>query len=207
MRSASAGQTHRVARGGVRLSSTAPPMRASLPLFLRLRARPVLVVGGGVVALRKISWLLQTGARITVVAPVLHPELAAHASRGELRHVAAEFEPTQLDDAVIVVSATDQAATNRAVSEAARARGVPVNVVDDAHLSTFIFPAIVERAPLLVAVSTAGEAPVLARRVREQIEALLPARLGRLARFLGARRETGRRALTPRAPRGLSGRP
>jgi len=166
-----------------------------LPLFLRLRSRPVLVVGGGVVALRKVAWLLRTGARITVVAPVLHPELAARAARGELRHIAAGFDPALLADAVLVVSATDAADTNRAVSQAARARGVPVNVVDDASLSSFIFPAIVERAPLLVAVSTAGEAPVLARRVREQIEALLPARLGSLARFMGARRATVQRAL------------
>jgi uroporphyrin-III C-methyltransferase / precorrin-2 dehydrogenase / sirohydrochlorin ferrochelatase len=166
-----------------------------LPLFLRLRSQPVLVVGGGAVALRKVSWLLKTGARITVVAPVLHPALAAHATCGRLQHIAAEFDPAHLADAVVVVAATADTAVNHAVSQAARARRLPVNVVDDASLSTFIFPAIVERAPVLVAVSTAGEAPVLARRVREQIEALLPARLGSLARFMGAWRGSVQRAL------------
>ncbi len=87
----------------------------------------------------------------------------------------------------MVVAATPESATNAAVSVAARERAMPVNVVDDAELSTFIFPAIIDRSPLVVAVSSAGQAPVLARQVREQIEALLPARLGALARFMGAR--------------------
>ncbi len=94
------------------------------------------------------------------------------------------------------VAATDDRAVNSAVSQAARARGMPVNVVDDAALSSFIFPAIIDRSPILVAVSSSGTAPVLARRVREQIEALLPARLGALAHFMGAQRARVRRALS-----------
>ena len=93
------------------------------------------------------------------------------------------------------VAATDDAAVNAAVSAAARARGIAINVVDDPDLSTFIFPAIIDRSPLIVAVSSAGHAPVLARRVREQIEALLPGRLGALARFMGAQRKSVQRAL------------
>ena len=92
-------------------------------------------------------------------------------------------------------------ASTRVVSAAARARNIPVNVVDDADCSTFIFPAIIDRSPLLVAVSSAGHAPVLARRVREQIEALLPARLGDLARFMGAPRARVQRTLAPGARR------
>jgi uroporphyrin-III C-methyltransferase / precorrin-2 dehydrogenase / sirohydrochlorin ferrochelatase len=172
-----------------------------LPVFLRLDGRPVVVVGGGAVALRKVAWLLKAAARVTVVAPDLHPQLAAHAAAGRLVHIATAFSAAYVGGAVAVVAATGAADTNRAVSLAARALGIPVNVVDDAALSTFIFPAIIERAPILVAVSSAGEAPVLARRVREQIEALLPARLGALARFMGAQRERVRRTLGAAARR------
>ena len=172
-----------------------------LPVFLRLDARPVVVVGGGTVALRKVACLLKAAAQVTVVAPDLHPQLAAQAANGRLVHSAAGFSAAHLAGAVAVVAATADAATNRAVSLAAQARGIPVNVVDDAELSTFIFPAIIERAPILVAVSSSGRAPVLARRVREQIEALLPARLGALARFMGARRRAVQRMLGPLARR------
>ncbi len=166
-----------------------------LPVFLRLRSRPVVVVGGGAVALRKVQWLRKAGAAVTVIAPRLHPELAALLATGTLRHVAEPFAPGALGEAVAVVAASSECDTNRSVSDAARARGIPVNVVDDAEASTFIFPAIIERDPVLVAVSSSARAPVLARYVRAQIEALLPARLGTLAGFLGAQRERVQRTL------------
>ena len=166
-----------------------------LPVFLRLQHQTAVVVGGGAVALRKVSALRKAGARVSVIAPALHPQLAAQAARGELRHIAAAFAPAHLGGAVAVIAATDDAAVNRAVSEAAQAHHIPVNVVDEPELSTFIFPAIIDRAPILVAVSSAGHAPVLARRVRAQIEALLPARLGALARFMGERRRAVQRTL------------
>jgi uroporphyrin-III C-methyltransferase / precorrin-2 dehydrogenase / sirohydrochlorin ferrochelatase len=172
-----------------------------LPIFLRLDSRPVVVVGGGAVALRKVTWLLRAGARVTVIAPRLHPQLRAQASRGELTHIDAEFAATHLANAVAAVAATDDRAINTAVSYAAREQRIPVNVVDDAGLSSFIFPAIIDRSPLLVAVSSSGHAPVLARRVREQIEALLPARLGALARFMGERRKAVQRSLSGLARR------
>lgn len=198
MRSASEGAS----RGPARLSAGAATMDY-LPVFLRLDARPVVVVGGGPVALRKVAWLRKAGARVTVVAPSVHAELAQQAARGELRHIADEFSPAHIAGAVAVVAATGDRATNAGVSTAARERGVPVNVVDDAELSTFIFPAIVDRSPIVVAVSSAGHAPVLARRVREQIEALLPERLGALARFMGSRRRSVQRALGAFARRGF----
>jgi uroporphyrin-III C-methyltransferase/precorrin-2 dehydrogenase/sirohydrochlorin ferrochelatase len=166
-----------------------------LPVFLRLQRQPVVVVGGGTVALRKVSALLKAGARVTVIAPAIHAQLAAQATGGELRHVAAAFSPQHLDGAVAVIAATDDPVVNGAVSQAAQERRIPVNVVDNASLSTFIFPAIIDRSPILVAVSSAGQAPVLARRVRAQIEALLPARLGALARFMGERRRAVQHAL------------
>jgi len=172
-----------------------------LPLFLRLEGSSALIVGGGTVAARKADWLLKAGARLSVVAPALGTELGARAARAELVHHAARFSPQHLEGCAIAVAASDEPAVNAAVSAAARARRIPVNVVDSAELSTFIFPAIIDRSPIVVAVSSAGHAPVLARRVRELIEALLPARLGALARFLGARRAAVRRAFRASARR------
>jgi uroporphyrin-III C-methyltransferase / precorrin-2 dehydrogenase / sirohydrochlorin ferrochelatase len=172
-----------------------------LPIFLSLRRQPVVVVGGGAVALRKVSTLREAGAQVTVVAPVLEMPLAVEAARGQVRHIAAPFIAAHLADAAVVIAATDDAAVNGAVSRAAQERGIPVNVVDDAELSTFIFPAIIDRSPVLVAVSSGAHAPVLARRVRAQIEALLPARLGALARFMGERRRALQRALAAPARR------
>jgi uroporphyrin-III C-methyltransferase / precorrin-2 dehydrogenase / sirohydrochlorin ferrochelatase len=172
-----------------------------LPVFLRLHASAVLVVGGGVVAARKVSWLLKAGARVTLVASELDPQLAALVADGTIAHVAAPFGPAHLGRSVAVVAATDDPVVNAAVARAADERRIPVNVVDDLQLSSFIFPAIIDRSPLVVAVSSAGHAPVLARRVREQIEALLPGRLGALARFMGARRQAVQRALGARARR------
>ncbi|MBV8143747.1 MAG: uroporphyrinogen-III C-methyltransferase [Gammaproteobacteria bacterium] len=174
-----------------------------LPIFLRLEGRSVAVVGGGGVALRKVTTLREAGAHVSVIAPVLEPQLGEQAARGEVRHIAASFVPAHLDGAQVAIAATNDTQVNRAVSAAARARGIPVNVVDDAELSTFIFPAIIDRSPVLVAVSSAGRAPVLARRIRAQLEALLPARLGALARFMGERRGAVRQALAAPARRRL----
>jgi uroporphyrin-III C-methyltransferase / precorrin-2 dehydrogenase / sirohydrochlorin ferrochelatase len=172
-----------------------------LPVFLQLQGRPVVVVGGGRVAARKIELLRRTGALITVIAPELRDELHELATKGELQHIRAPFAPAHVNGAVAVVAATGVAEVNAAVSVAARAQHIPVNVVDDPAASTFIFPAIVDRSPILIAISSGGKAPVLARRVREQMEALLPARLGALARFMGERRKAVKRALRAAARR------
>jgi uroporphyrin-III C-methyltransferase/precorrin-2 dehydrogenase/sirohydrochlorin ferrochelatase len=166
-----------------------------LPLFLQLRSQPAVVVGGGRVAIRKVDLLRRSGAQVTVVSPDLREELRKLASRGELQHIPTEFTETHLDGATLVVAATNDHAVNTAVSSAARARRIPVNVVDDPALSTFIFPAIVDRSPIVVAVGSGGESPVLARRVRERIESVLPQRLGALARFMGDRRKAVRQTL------------
>lgn len=173
----------------------------SLPVFLQLRSRPVVIVGGGHVAARKAELLLRCGARLSVVAPELSEALRKRADGGELTHVAAHFQPPHLDGVDMVVAATSDRGVNAAVSAAARARRIPVNVVDDPELSTFIFPAIIDRSPVVIAVSSAGHAPVLARRLREQLEALLPAKLGALARFMGERRKAVRTALHAAARR------
>ena len=172
-----------------------------LPIFLQVRSARAVVVGGGRIAARKVDLLLRAGARVTVVAPRLNEDLRSRATDGELTLLAESFIPTHLDGATLAVAATALRDVNTAVSEAARERGVPVNVVDDASLSTFIFPAIIDRSPIVVAVGSAGQAPVLARWVRERIEAILPAGLGELARFMGERRRDVQRLLGTSARR------
>ena len=159
------------------------------PVFLRLQDQPVLLVGGGDVGLRKWRLLSRSGARVRIVSRELHPELQAAIEAGAALHLASEFDPLHLDGARLVVAATDDSDTNRRVARAAGEVGIPVNVVDDPQHSSFITPSIIDRAPVLVAISTAGDAPVLARRLREQIEALLPPRFGALARFMGRWRD------------------
>ena len=166
-----------------------------LPLFVDMRDRLVIVIGGGVVAHRKTELLLKAHARVRVVAPQLCADLAVYRDLGRIEHRPLLFCASQLEGAALVVAATDDEAVNDAVARAARERGVLVNVVDDGARSSFIFPAIVDRSPLIVAVGTAGASPTLARRVRTQIEALLPERLGQLATYAGRWREAVRQAL------------
>ncbi len=134
-----------------------------LPIFMNLKGQPCLVVGGGEVAARKVSLLLEAGARVTVVAPTLCTALAQHVAEARITHRAAEFTPTDEMNHALVIAATDDGAINRQVSEAARKRGIPVNVVDQPELCSFIMPSIVDRSPVIVAVSSGGASPVLAR--------------------------------------------
>jgi len=165
-----------------------------LPIFVDVRDRLVVVIGGGVVAYRKTEMLLKAHARVRVVAPLLCADLAVYRDLGRIEHRPLLFSPVQLDGAALAIAATDDEAVNDTVAQAARGRGLLVNVVDDSQRSSFIFPAIVDRSPLIVAVGTAGTSPTLARRVRTQIEALLPERLGELALYAGRWREAVRRA-------------
>jgi uroporphyrin-III C-methyltransferase/precorrin-2 dehydrogenase/sirohydrochlorin ferrochelatase len=151
------------------------------PIFFNIQGRRCLLVGGGEVAVRKASLLMQAGAALTVVSPELAPELAALAAEGRIEHVAARFEPAQLEGCHLVVAATDDAEVNRTVSESAQALRIPVNVVDNPALCSFIVPSIIDRSPLIAAVSSGGVSPVLARLVRARLETLIPAAYGRLA--------------------------
>jgi uroporphyrin-III C-methyltransferase/precorrin-2 dehydrogenase/sirohydrochlorin ferrochelatase len=167
------------------------------PLFADLRERRVVVVGGGSVAGRKIELLLCAGARVVVVSPVVVPSVRDRAERGDVDLVPAAFRPEHLAGAALVIAATDDPRVNAAVSTAARARGLWVNAVDERALSNFIVPSIVDRSPLLVAVSSGGASPMLAQRVRARIEALLPAGLGRLAELARGWRTRLRARLVP----------
>jgi uroporphyrin-III C-methyltransferase/precorrin-2 dehydrogenase/sirohydrochlorin ferrochelatase len=154
-----------------------------LPVFLDLESAPALVAGGGRVAARKIALLRSAGAAVTVIAPTACPEIAARAARGELDWRPRAFEPADVTGMRVVFAATDDESVNDAVAGAARAAGIPVNVADDGARSTFILPAIVDRSPLVVAISSGGGAPMLATAVRARIEALLDDSWSRLARF------------------------
>ncbi|HYN39817.1 MAG TPA: siroheme synthase CysG, partial [Rhodospirillales bacterium] len=153
------------------------------PLFLDIAGRDVLVVGGGAAAARKALVLAGCGARVCVVTERPDGELRDAAALGRLRLMSRAFAADDVAGRVLVVSATDDPDLDAAVSATAQARAIPVNVVDRPALCTFVWPAIVDRDPLTIAVTSAGAAPVLARSVRARIEAMLPANLGRLARF------------------------
>ena len=160
-----------------------------LPIFLNLKQRLCVVIGGGEVASRKISLLLEAGAQVTVYAPDLGATLRRWVGKGKIRHVAREFRAEMLEGCVLAIAATDDAVVNRQVSETAKARGIPVNVVDQPDLCTFIMPSIIDRSPVTIAVSTGGRSPVLARLIRARLETLIPAGYGRLAKLVAAFRD------------------
>jgi uroporphyrin-III C-methyltransferase / precorrin-2 dehydrogenase / sirohydrochlorin ferrochelatase len=147
------------------------------PIFLDLKDRKAIIVGGGEEALRKIRLLLKSDARISVIAEDLHEELRAEPGIHWLAH---KFAPHLLDNAAIVYTADPD--LNEAVSAAAKARGIPVNAVDAPDISTFITPSIVDRDPVVIAIGTEGTAPVLGQGLRARIDAMLPQALGALAR-------------------------
>ena len=165
------------------------------PMFFDLTALKVLVVGGGEVALRKVALLERSGASITLVAPEVLPELQERAAAGKIILATREFVPNDLDGARLVIVATSRRAVNRWIASLSEARRIPVNVVDDREASRFIVPAIIDRDPVLVAISTGGTSPVLARRLRERLEAVIPKKIGELAVWLRALRHGARRRL------------
>ena len=160
-----------------------------LPIFLDVRGQPCLVVGGGEVAARKCALLLRAGAQVTVLAPELNAVFDGDLAAGRIMHRAGRFQESDLEGQALAVAATSDQAVNRAVAAAAKARRIPVNVVDQPALCSFILPSIVERAPLIVAVSSGGAAPVLARLLRARLETLIPAGYGRLAALAGSFRD------------------
>jgi uroporphyrin-III C-methyltransferase/precorrin-2 dehydrogenase/sirohydrochlorin ferrochelatase len=152
-----------------------------LPLFHKLHGAQVLVVGGGEIALRKARLLADAGAALRVVAPEVDGQLAAMAREGGGEVQVRGYQASDLDGCRLVIAATDDPALNAQVSADAQSRSLPVNVVDAPALCTVIFPAIVDRSPLVVAVSSGGDAPVLARLIRARLEAWIPAAYGELA--------------------------
>ena len=160
----------------------------SLPLFLNLTGKPVLVVGGGDVALRKVQTLLKAGARITLVAPEVNDSLTALASK-QLRIINSDYQPWHIEGQRLVIAATDDNQLNQQVSDACEAADIWVNVVDQPELCGFTFPSIIDRSPLMIAISTGGKAPVLGRLWKEKLETLIPSWTGKLAQVAGEFRQ------------------
>ena len=171
-----------------------------IPIWLTVNNRGVLVAGGGGVAAAKARIATNAGAMVTVVAPSLGPEIQALVNAGVARHVARKFEAGDVDGQALVFGATGIEQVDAAVAAAAHTVNVPVNIPDHPDLSDFIMPAIVDRGPVVVGISTGGAAPALARQIRGKIESILPARLGDLALLAKDFRQT----VKAKIPRGLA---
>jgi len=167
-----------------------------LPLFFDLKNRPCLLVGGGDIALRKARLLVKAGARITVVAPEICEDLRDLVKANEGSLVQRPFQDTDVDQHIFVIGATDLSDINAQISHSAQAKNIPVNIVDSPELCTVITPAIVDRSPLVIAISSGGQAPVLARMARAKIETLFPASYSRLADLASRLRERVKQAFS-----------
>lgn len=172
-----------------------------LPIFFDVKQQLCLVIGGGEIATRKVSLLLRAQAKVRVVAPELCASLAHMAECGRIEHVVAEYSAQSLDDAVLVIGATNDLTINRQIAEDARARKLPVNVVDNPTDGNFIMPSIIDRSPVIAAVSTGGSSPVLARLIRTRLESLIPAGYGRLAELAAGFRDKVKSQITDPAQR------
>jgi uroporphyrin-III C-methyltransferase/precorrin-2 dehydrogenase/sirohydrochlorin ferrochelatase len=159
-----------------------------LPLYFNLQGKHCVIVGGGEIAFRKAELLNLAGARITVIAPEICDKLKELIADGPHTDIQRAFAANDLDNAVIAISATNNPSLNAEVASAATTRSIPVNVVDDAELSSVIFPSIVDRSPIIIAASSGGKSPVLVRKIREMLEGLIPQGYSKLATFLGDNR-------------------
>ena len=159
------------------------------PIFIEIKDKPCLVVGGGDIALRKILLLLKADASIECVAPEFCAALIKKSQTHNILLTKREFEEDDVQDRTLIISATDDHATNIAVSILAKSENIPVNVVDSPELCSFIMPSIIDRSPLVIAVSSAGKAPVLARLIRAKLESTIPNAYGELAKLAGSFRD------------------
>jgi len=161
-----------------------------LPIFLDINNEPCLVVGGGPIALRKLQNLRRAGARVRLVSPELVPELAASADEdAAITWYQRRFDDEDLLDIRLAIAATDDRAVNRRIAALAKAARVPVNVADQPEDCSFIMPSVIDRSPVVVAVSTGTASPVLARMIRARLESLVPAGYGRLAELCARYRD------------------
>lgn len=164
------------------------------PIFVDLKEQRCLMVGGGPVALRKIRLMISAGAKITVVAPELCTDLESEFGE-RIAHHARKFKDSDITGYRLITAATSEPEVNQRVSELAQAANIPVNVVDQPELCSFITPSIVDRSPVLIAISTGGDAPVLARMLRTKLEAFIPASYGKLAATMGEYRDALKKAV------------
>ena len=159
------------------------------PIFLHLAGKPCLVVGGGSVGQRKVEDLLAAGAQVTLVSREATAVLATMAARGLITYLREDFNPDHLNGMVLAIAATDELATNRSVSAAAQAQGLPINVVDQPDLCSFVVPATIRRGDLTIAIGTGGRSPALAKKLRRDLEETYGPEYGPYVELLGAIRE------------------
>jgi len=160
-----------------------------LPIFINLKQKPALVVGGGDIALRKISLLIKAQAKVDCLSPSFCEDIKNLSKDGYLNLIQKNFNEDDIKDYSIIITATDDSSVNSLISKLAYEMRIPVNVVDSPELSSFIMPSIVDRSPVVIAVSSAGKAPVLARIIRAKLETVIPSAYGILAEIAGEYRQ------------------
>ncbi len=169
-----------------------------LPIFMDVKGRRCLIVGGGEVAARKVQMLLRAGAEVDVVAPELGSTMDDFHQQGEIAWSQSSFSAAQIGEHALVYAATNDGAVNRQASELAKAQNIPVNVVDTPSLCNFITPSIIDRSPVVAAISTGGASPVLARLIRSRLESMIPAAYGQFATLAAQFREKVKEKVDPK---------
>lgn len=164
-----------------------------LPLFFKLTGKTCLVVGGGEIAVRKAGMLVSADAHVHIVSKSMSTAMTAFIEEHGCSHRLGEFVEGDLDGTQLVIAATNDTTLNKTISQLANGRNLPVNVVDNPELCSFILPAIIDRSPVVVAVSSGGKSPVLARLIRARLETLIPSGYGKLASLVGGYREEVKR--------------
>lgn len=160
-----------------------------LPIFLDVKNHECLIIGGGEVAARKVEMLLRAGAKIKVVAPKLGQSMQRLVEQEKISHINAIFDSVQIKSPILIYAATNNREVNQQVFKAAKLKNIQINVVDTPDLCTFITPSIIDRSPVVAAISTGGASPVLARQIRARMESLIPAAYGKLADLAASYRE------------------
>ena len=160
-----------------------------LPIFIKIKQKPTLVVGGGDIALRKINLLLKAQAKVDCLSPLFCEDIKNLSKDGHITLINKSFDQTDIKDYSIIIAATDDSSVNSSISAIAQVKKIPVNVVDSPELSSFIMPSIVDRSPLIIAVSSSGKAPVLSRIIRAKLETVIPSAYGILADIAGEYRQ------------------
>ena len=160
-----------------------------LPIFINIRKKPCIVIGGGDIALRKINLLLKAKAKVDCLSPLFCKGIKNLSKDGHITLINKSFDQTDIKDYSIIIAATDDSSVNSSISAIAQVKKIPVNVVDSPELSSFIMPSIVDRSPLIIAVSSSGKAPVLSRIIRAKLETVIPSAYGILADIAGEYRQ------------------
>lgn len=160
-----------------------------LPIFINVRQNSCLVIGGGDIALRKINLLIKAQAKVDCLSPLFCEGITNLSQNGDVNLIQKSFESDDIKDYAIIIASTDDSSVNALISKSAKKARIPVNVVDSPELSSFIMPSIVDRSPVIIAVSSAGRAPVLARIIRAKLETVIPSAYGVLAEIAGEYRQ------------------